>query len=424
MRLIIFEAKGSENLYPLTYLRATFELRCGHTTLGEKIRRAAGTVSETAYIVREVLEPMVRQRYPESSINAAGVLTGDDLLLVDGRVLALESFSLPDSECVLMDGENPVVVKISKNTAETLSHGSFDEFLNAAVSRLPIIEKPVTMIRFPWDLILYNPGAITSDFSAAGYAGIEGTMHELSCIYGQSDQCFVAPGADIHPMVVLDTRGGPITIAENAVVFPHTRIEGPSYIGPRTQIVGGKIREGCSFGPECRVGGEVEESIIHGYSNKYHDGFLGHAYVGEWVNLGALTTNSDLKNDYGTVEVKIGKNTYDTGSAKVGSFIGDHTKTSIGTILNTGSFIGTMCLLMASGSPLPKFIPSFSWFLNGRFSRGAGFKSLVKTAHAVTARRKRSLSKAEVSLLEAVYEMTRGERDPLVKRDSKALLRK
>jgi len=424
MKLIIFESKGSENLYPLTYLRATFEIRCGHSTLGEKIERAAGTVSESAYFVREILAPTVKQRFPGTKVNDTAVLGGDELLLVDGRVLALGELPVPDGEGVVLDDGEVVLAKVDRETAESLPSDSLDSFLDSAASRLPKIEEALTLLRYPWDVVHHNPDAITADFEAAGRSGIEGSMHGLSCIYGPDDRCYIAPGAEIHPMVVIDTGGGPVTIDRNVVVFPHTRIEGPSYIGPDTQIVGGKIREGCSIGPVCRVGGEVEESIIHGYSNKYHDGFLGHAYVGEWVNLGALTTNSDLKNDYGNVEVQIGKTKYDTGSTKVGAFIGDHTKTSIGTLLNTGSFIGVMCLLMASGSPLPKYIPSFSWFLNGRFSRGAGLKNLLKTAHAATARRKRSLSEEDVALLEKLYEMTKEERKPLIKRDSLAMLRR
>ena len=104
-------------------------------------------------------------------------------------------------------------------------------------------------------------------------------------------------------MVVIDAEHGPVYIDEDVEVHPFTRIEGPCYVGKKSILLGAKCREGNSIGPICRVGGEVEESIIQGYSNKYHDGFLGHAYVGEWVNLGALTTNSDLKNDYSTVSV-------------------------------------------------------------------------------------------------------------------------
>ena len=424
MRLIIFEDEKYDLLYPLTYLRATFELRCGHTSLGEKICREAGQTSETAYSVREMMAPSIKQRFPGSKVNDPQMLKDDDLLLVNGRVLALEKLPVPANDGIILNGDSPVIVKISAQTAKSLPVDSIANFLSAAQKALPVIEKDVTVIDYSWDLIHHNPQAITADFNAAGKSGINGSMHKLSCIYGPEELCYVAPGAEIHPTVVLDTKGGPITIDKDVIVFPHSRIEGPAYIGQRTQIVGGKIREGCSFGPECRVGGEVEESIIHAYSNKYHDGFLGHAYVGEWVNLGALTTNSDLKNDYSSVEVKIGKKTYDTGSTKVGSFIGDHTKTSIGTLLNTGSTIGVMCLLMAAGAPLPKYIPGFSWFLNGKFSRGAGFKSLLKTAHASVARRKCSLTETDIALIEAVYEMTKDERDPLIKRDSKALLRR
>ena len=174
-----------------------------------------------------------------------------------------------------------------------------------------------------------------------GNSSIVGTFSDHAAVWGSKDQVYVAPTAEVQPFVCIDTTGGPVTIDEGAVINPQTRIEGPAYIGPKSMIVGGKIREGCSFGPVCRVGGEVEESIIHGYSNKYHDGFLGHAYVGEWVNLGALTTNSDLKNDYGSVSVTLdGRNPINTGSTKVGSLIGDHTKTSIGTLFNTGSYVG------------------------------------------------------------------------------------
>ena len=424
MRLIIFESDGYENLYPLTYLRATFELKCGHTSLGDKIRKVTGTVSETAYFVREELAPTVKQRYPGCAINDKEKLKDSDLLLVDGRILALGTMPMPGSEGIILYDERPVITRIDAATADSLPNGSLTDFLNAARQKLPAREEQLLIMEYPWDLIHHNPDAITSDFHAAGLSGIEGAIDRLSCVYGPENLCYVAPGAEIHPMVVLDTKGGPVTIDSDAVVFPHSRIEGPAYIGKRTQIVGGKIREGCSFGPECRVGGEVEESIIHGYSNKYHDGFLGHAYVGEWVNLGALTTNSDLKNDYSAVDVKINGKMYNSGSTKVGSFIGDHTKTSIGALLNTGSTIGIMCLLMASGTTMPKYIPSFMWFLNGRFSRGAGFKSLLKTAHAAVARRQCSLTEEEIALIESVYEKTKEERDPLIKRDSKALIRR
>jgi UDP-N-acetylglucosamine diphosphorylase/glucosamine-1-phosphate N-acetyltransferase len=226
----------------------------------------------------------------------------------------------------------------------------------------------------------------------------------------------------VQPFVCIDTTGGPVTIDEGAVVNPDTRIEGPAYIGRDTVLVGGKIREGCSIGPVCRVGGEVEESIIHGYSNKYHDGFLGHAYVCEWVNLGALTTNSDLKNDYSTVEVHLRGELVDTGDTKVGSFIGDHTKTSIGTILNTGAVVGCMSNVITGGGMTPKFIPSFTMFLDNKMFK-MPFKKTIEAARVAMSRRKRELSDAELELLEATRQLTKAERDKLVRRSRKMLAR-
>jgi UDP-N-acetylglucosamine diphosphorylase/glucosamine-1-phosphate N-acetyltransferase len=224
-------------------------------------------------------------------------------------------------------------------------------------------------------------------------------------------------------MVAIDAEHGPVYIDEGAEIQPFSRIEGPCYIGKGSILLGAKCREGNSIGPVCRVGGEVEESIIHGYSNKYHDGFLGHAYVGEWVNLGALTTNSDLKNDYTTVSVMLdGRNAIDTGSTKVGSLIGDHTKTSIGTLLNTGSYVGAMAIIMATGKPLPKYIPSFSWFVEGVVTKGFGRRKLYETAKTAMSRRGREWTDAEEAMWEAIFEMTAPQRDEAVKKGRRAMM--
>jgi len=234
---------------------------------------------------------------------------------------------------------------------------------------------------------------------------------------------YVAPGALVHPMVVLDAAGGPIYIDQDADIHPFTRIEGPCYIGKKSILLGAKCREGNSIGPVCRVGGEIEESIIHGHSNKYHDGFLGHAYVGEWVNLGALTTNSDLKNDYSTVEVTLdGHNPIDTGSTKVGALIGDHTKTSIGTLLNTGAYVGAMALIAATGRLLPKFLPCFAWFLEGVVTKGFGRKKLFETAKVAMGRRKIEWTAAEEAMWEAVFQLTAPERQEAVKKGRRTLV--
>jgi len=298
-----------------------------------------------------------------------------------------------------------------------------DRFIAAAKAKLPNVRSALPTWQYIWDLVLANAEQITADFAAAGQSGVEGKVEQPNAIRGSKKDVYIAPGARVHPMVVIDAENGPVYIDQDAEIYPFSRVEGPCYIGKESVLFGAKCREGNSIGPACRVGGEVEESIVHGYSNKYHDGFLGHAYVGEWVNLGALTANSDLKNDYSTVSVMLdGRRAIDTGSTKVGSLIGDHVKTSIGTLLNTGSYVGAMALIMATGKPLPKFIPSFAWFLEGVVTKGFGKGKLYETAKMAMGRRGCRWSEAEQAMWDAVFEMTAPMRNEAVKKGRRVML--
>jgi UDP-N-acetylglucosamine diphosphorylase/glucosamine-1-phosphate N-acetyltransferase len=330
----------------------------------------------------------------------------------------------PSEVGVAEDGER-FYARIAKADVAKLAAGSIDAFLACAAETLPKVSCRLPAWNYTWELVLSNPQQITEDFAAAGRHGIEGAVEQPGAIRGNTKDVYIAPGAKVHPMVVIDAEHGPVYLDEGVEVHPFTRIEGPCYVGKKSILLGAKCREGNSIGPVCRVGGEVEESILHGYSNKYHDGFLGHAYVGEWVNLGALTTNSDLKNDYGKVEVVLdGRRPINTGSTKVGSLIGDHTKTSIGTLLNTGSYVGAMALIMATGKPLPKFIPSFAWFLDGAVTRGFGKRKLYETAQVAMSRRGCQWTPAEEALWDAVFELTAPPRDEAIKRGRKLMLKK
>ena len=422
MKLIIYEDDAFEQFYPLTYLRAVFELRCGATSLAEKLRRAAPD-ADVAYFARDLLTDVLRQRLGPA-VNDPDQLAGDPLLLVNGRWLLLDpaQLSAEGPEEILVAGDAIVAARIKRSTAAKANAATPDELLASLGNTLYVRKVDATVVSHFWELVHHNAEAIAADFRHAGRAGIVGTFSDMATVWGSKDQVYVAPSAQVQPFVCIDTTGGPVTIDEGAVIHPQTRIEGPAYIGPETMIVGGKIREGCSFGPVCRVGGEVEESIIHGYSNKYHDGFLGHAYVCEWVNLGALTTNSDLKNDYGTVQCHLHGELVDTGDTKVGSFIGDHTKTSIGTILNTGTVVGVMCNIMASGGVTPKFIPSFSMFLDHKTYK-IPFLKTVETARTAMGRRRRELTEADVALLRAAMALTKDERTELVRRSRRVLAR-
>jgi UDP-N-acetylglucosamine diphosphorylase/glucosamine-1-phosphate N-acetyltransferase len=186
-------------------------------------------------------------------------------------------------------------------------------------------------------------------------------------------------------------------VERDAVLEPHTYVAGPSWIGAGTHVLGGKLGGGVALGPSCRVAGEIEETIFQGYGNKRHHGFVGHSVIGQWVNLGALTTTSDLKNNYGPVRVSIAGQLHDTGESKVGSFVGDHVKTGIGTLLTTGAVIGAASNLFGGGTVSPKELPAFSWW-DGARTEPYDVAKFVATARVVCARRGRSFGDAQEQL--------------------------
>jgi UDP-N-acetylglucosamine diphosphorylase/glucosamine-1-phosphate N-acetyltransferase len=225
-------------------------------------------------------------------------------------------------------------------------------------------------------------------------------------------------------MVMVDTTNGPVIIDREAVITAFSRLEGPCCIGPRTHILGAKIRAGTTLGPDCRAGGEIEASIIHGKTNKYHDGFLGHSYVGEWVNIGAGTQNSDLRNDYAEVTVTIGGQPTATGLTKVGCFLGDHTKTGLGTLLNTGTTAGVFCNLLPSGRLLPRYFPSFSSCWHGTLAENSSLPRLLQTARAVMQRRGAVLTEEHTELFRQLFEQTAAERQRLLSGPERRSLRR
>ncbi len=422
MRLILFDCPSEKRIgfHPLALSRPIFELRTGIDSLGDKLVASTGA-SDVAYFVPPYLAAAYRAATPRP-VNDPATLMGDDLLLVDGRVKARE-FSLSElpaigPSCVAADSTGEVAcVRVAHGDLGKLKTDSIDALLESARAVLPAADAPVPVWKYIWELVLENPSQLASDFAALGRSGIEGRVEEPAAIRGDKRDIYVAPGAVVHPMVVLDAQPGPIYLDQGVEVQPFTRIEGPCYVGPGSVLLGCKCRHGNSIGRMCRLGGEVEESIIQGYSNKYHDGFLGHAYVGQWVNLGAMTTNSDLKNDYSKVSVVLdGKTPIDTGSNKVGSLIGDHAKTSIGTLLNTGAYVGAMAVLVADGRLLPKFIPSFAWYLDGLLSEGFGKTRLYEAAKAAMRRRQSAWTDDDERLWDAVFELTATERERAFRR--------
>ncbi len=227
---------------------------------------------------------------------------------------------------------------------------------------LPERKVLASIVKFPWNLVEFNEPELVKELKWSGSRVVKWPGVD---VIGNPRNLKIARSATVEPGVVFDLRLGRILIDERVQVRTRSVVAGPCYVGKGTVIDAALVRPGCSFGPECRIGGEVEASIFLGHANKHHDGFIGHAVVGEWVNLGALTTNSDLRNDYGDVKVVVNGRTRDTGLRKFGCVIGDHAKTAIGSLLNTGAVLGIFANWFEPGLS-PKAVPDFA---RGSFSR-------------------------------------------------------
>jgi UDP-N-acetylglucosamine diphosphorylase/glucosamine-1-phosphate N-acetyltransferase len=422
MRLILFDRVTPRRVHfhPLALSRPIFELRCGMTSIGQKLVAKIGA-TDVAYFVPPYMAEAYRSQ-TDRPVNDPISLAGDDLLLIDGRMKASDFIAdvVGPSEVAVDVNGDVSYARIAKSDLCQLRTESLDALLDSARGALPGAAESPAMWNYIWELVLANAEHLIQDFASAGRHGIEGLVEQPNAIRGNPHDVYIGPGAVVHPMVVIDAEHGPVYLDEGVEVHPFTRIEGPCYVGKNSILLGAKCREGNSIGPMCRIGGEVEESIIQGYSNKYHDGFLGHAYVGQWVNLGALTTNSDLKNDYSNVAMVLdGRTPLNTGSTKVGAVIGDHAKTSIGTLMNTGAYVGAMALIATHGKLLPKFIPSFGWFLDGVVSEGFGKQKLYQTAKTAMSRRKIVWTPADEALWDAVYEQTAPARDEAIRKSHK-----
>jgi len=418
--LYIFEDDDYEHFYPLTCNRPVYLLLCGALRLWQKWN-ASFPGARIIFLCRNEIAPYVAEN-SEVRCNRFDFSACDRAIFINGR-------ALPDPNLVkaltkdkpgklyLTDGNLTAATLDPKSdmagTLAKMNYWGYGHF-KSIIHDLPKQDIPAEWLNYIWDFVAQNPDQIRADFQNfpnifSGYGCASEELTKAGCMLYNADDIRVAGDAVIDGQTVLDAREGPIIIANKVRINSHTRIEGPCYIGPETQIVGAKVREGCSFGPNCRVGGEVEESVFLGYSNKYHEGFMGHAYLGEWVNLGALTTNSDLKNNYGNIRVDIGLGEMDTGLMKVGSFIGDHVKTGIGTLLNTGISIGFGSNIFGGGLVKDKFVPAFAWGGPEGYGEYRLDKALETALIAMRRRDVTMTAKCE-NVFKLVFENTKGDR--------------
>ncbi len=410
-RIAFIEDQLVKQFSPICLLRPVFELLCGHFTARERICLQFPK-SEWGALIRPELSEAYQAEFPNAHINQPEWLEAGQVLLFNGRCL-IEPTHLkkikPGTAAFLGETWAAMVLE-----PDDLPRGAgipdHAELAKIALQKKKIT-LPGTVLQYPWDLIAQNAKWLAIDFATRPRTSAFSTTDSRIAMIGPADEVHIDATARLDPFVVIDATSGPVWVDRDVRIQAFTRIEGPAYIGPGTQLFRANVREGCSFGPVCRIGGEIEECIFHGYSNKYHDGFLGHSYICPWVNLGALTTNSDLKNDYSTVSVPLQGIKVETGSTKVGSFIGDHTKTALGSLFNTGSSIGVMSLVLPGGELLPKHIPSFSRIWHGRLDvLPDGCESGIQTAKIAMSRRGRQLSPEMERLIRTTFTATESER--------------
>jgi UDP-N-acetylglucosamine diphosphorylase/glucosamine-1-phosphate N-acetyltransferase len=259
-----------------------------------------------------------------------------------------------------------------------------------------------------WELVSGNPDQIAIDVAAL-HPSPPAPRLDPGVHHWGDHPVVLGEGARVEPGAVLDTSEGPIWLDRGATVRAFTRLSGPAYVGPSSVVLGGPVGA-VSLGPVCRVRGELAETVCLGYVNKQHDGHIGHAYLGRWVNLGAETTNSDLKNNYGTIRLWTPEGEMDTGEVKMGSLLGDHVKTGIGLLLNTGTVVGAGSNLYGAAMP-PKYVPPFSWG-TGEELVPYRVEKFMEVAERAMGRRQVRLSDALRGQLERAWRRARGGGEP------------
>ncbi|HXV12896.1 MAG TPA: putative sugar nucleotidyl transferase, partial [Candidatus Krumholzibacteria bacterium] len=438
-RICIFEDGKFANFFPLSLAQPVFDLRVGAGTLRERWL-AGGTHGQVSLICRDYLADVVRLAAPGLPVNDA---VAGDTLLVNGRWLCMagerDAFlsRLPD-DSVALQGGCLVAARVSRDAAADLARALRAQITDAAVDavcsqlekaraqsaadadaealspdlmrvidarRLRRVEMPeARVLSFPWQLVEHNSACIADDFARAARGHAKDAAIHPGVHLVEPKRIAIGSRAAIRAGTVIDASDGPVVIGEGVVVMANATIVGPAAIGAGSVVkAGARILAGTSVGKVCKVGGEVDESIFADYTNKQHDGFLGHTYLGSWVNIGAASNNSDLKNNYGSVRMWNAGRPRDTGRQFLGLVMGDHTKTGINAVFNTGTVVGFNCNLYSSEMP-DAFVPSFSWG-HGRDVVPYELEKAVQTATAAMHRRGIAFTAEHRRLFERVHDM-------------------
>lgn len=413
MKICIAEDHNYRNLFPLTKTRPVFGLRCGRFTLEERLLSILGKeVERTHYVMRPELIPLWKSRHKSTNCIDFELPDEKNFLFLNGRVLFDEK-SIQKIITKTKTGK-PFLIKdgncwIAFYLPNRIPDFSSQELIDGRIDFSEIADQEFedyAIISYPWDLIRYNSSMINKDFIF-----IKKDLNRLpfpplpeNVAVLNSQNFLIGRFSDIQPFVTFNAEEGPIIIGDNVRIESGAYIKGPVSVGDNCFISSNtNVYKNTTLGNTCKVGGEISHSIIHGFTNKRHNGFLGNSYLGEWINLGAGTNNSNMKNNYNTISVRINGEIIDTNRQFIGLYMGDHSRTAIGTQINTATFAGVGCNIFGGGLT-PKTIHDFSW---GGIHQNKiyNFQKFVNNAHRMMIRREVEMPIEEINLLHRLHQI-------------------
>ena len=408
MQFILFDDNWLA-LHPLTLTRPTAALRIGIMTIAEKWQKALDSKQ-----IGFLTQPYLSEKYPlgleENNmtpicwINGAIVPTPELLLAIQD--LALGESLYWNGKLMAFKQNKSHTPFLPKNTIalEALA------LAGKNVNFIPQQPQQPILIQRTWDLFSFNKQALILDFETLTRNRVSQPISSTNTILGDANQIFIEAGASVE-CAVLNVKDAPIYIGKNAEVMEGAIIRGGLALCEGAGVkMGAKLYGANTIGPHAKVGGEMSNSVILGYSNKGHEGFLGNSVLGEWCNLGADTNNSNLKNNYSQVEMwdYLTNDYISTGLTFCGLVMGDHSKCGINTMFNTGTTVGVSVNFFGAGYPA-KFIPSFAWGGNEGYSTYR-LDKVLETANRVLARRGLQVSAQDANILQYIFENSKQER--------------
>jgi UDP-N-acetylglucosamine diphosphorylase/glucosamine-1-phosphate N-acetyltransferase len=402
----------SNNFKPLTYTRAAFELPFAAGTVLDRLLNALKP-DEVVLLVPNYLKKVVEERQQNFAVNPESV--NEDAILVNGFFNTsfkdlLEKVASENKRFAIFDEDLLAAARLDEFHLSKMMQTIRERkpYSNALPDPSPSFRVSNTVAaKYPWHLLDLIGPALREQAKEMGEA--KEALPPNIFVKGSREGLRFGEGVTVEGFVTFDTSSGPIILDDGCIVESFTRVSGPTYIGRGSLIKPSSIIEGSVIGEGCKIGGEVSNSIILSYTNKAHLGYIGHSIVGEWVNLGAGTCNSDLKNTYGSVRVSVDGAVVDTKRVKVGCFIGDGVKSSIGTQISTGRKIGVFSHI---GGFIDRDIPPFTFCPKG-VERGAEpmpLEEVLKVQRRMMSRRGKSPGEAYENMMKAVFEMCRVER--------------